>query len=46
MTTILAHLSLRQRITIAAVAIAVGLGLYAVVRQQREADFKPLFTGV
>jgi len=46
MTKILANLSVRQRITIAAVAILVAYGVYAVVRQQRESDFKPLFTGV
>ena len=46
MKKILENLSLRQRITIAAVAILVGFGLYAVVRNQREADFKPLFTGL
>ena len=46
MNKILAHLSIRQRISIAAVALAVGAGLYALVRYQREADFKPLFTGL
>lgn len=46
MKKVLAHLSVRQRITIAAAAALAGLGIYAVLRQQREADFKPLFTGV
>jgi len=46
MNKILARLSIRQRISIAAVALAVGAGLYALVRYQREADFKPLFTGL
>jgi flagellar M-ring protein FliF len=46
MNKLLAHLSLRQRISIAAVAILVGFGVYELVRRQREADFKPLFTGV
>src|SRR5690348_17194578 len=46
MKRILANLTTRQRITIAVVAlIAAGL-LYALVRWQHEADFKPLFTGV
>jgi flagellar M-ring protein FliF len=43
---ILAKLSVRQRISIAAVAALIAFGMYALVRQQREADFKPLFTGV
>jgi flagellar M-ring protein FliF len=42
----LANLSIRQRISIAAVALLVGFGVYELVRRQREADFKPLFTGV
>ncbi len=46
MKKILANLSLRQRISIVAVALLVGAGLYAVVRAQKEADFKPLFTGL
>lgn len=46
MKTILAKLSIRQRISIAAVALLVGFGVYELVRRQREADFKPLFTGV
>jgi flagellar M-ring protein FliF len=46
MKKILANLSVRQRITIAAVALLVAYGVYAMVRQQRESDFKPLFTGV
>jgi flagellar M-ring protein FliF len=46
MKNILAKLSVRQRISIAAVALLVGCGLYELVRRQREADFKPLFTGV
>jgi flagellar M-ring protein FliF len=46
MKKILANLSVRQRISIAVVAVLVGVGLYAFVRHQREADFKPLFTGV
>ncbi|HTX34400.1 MAG TPA: flagellar basal-body MS-ring/collar protein FliF [Bryobacteraceae bacterium] len=46
MNKILANLSLRQRLSIVAVAVLVGASLYAVVRHQREADFKPLFTGL
>jgi flagellar M-ring protein FliF len=46
MKKILANLSIRQRITILAVALLVGGGLYALVKQQHEADFKPLFTGL
>jgi flagellar M-ring protein FliF len=42
----LANLSIRQRISIATVALLVGFGVYELVRRQREADFKPLFTGV
>jgi flagellar M-ring protein FliF len=46
MNKLFAHLSIRQRIMIAAVALLAGGLIYALVRQQREADFKPLFTGV
>ncbi len=46
MKKILANLSVRQRLSIVAVAVLVGASLYAVVRNQREADFKPLFTGL
>src|ERR1041384_7285277 len=46
MKRILANLSIRQRISIAIVAIGVMAALYALVRHQKEADFKPLFTGV
>src|SRR4051794_11479316 len=46
MQKILAKLSVRQRISIAAVAALVAFGMYQLVRQQRESDFKPLFTGV
>jgi flagellar M-ring protein FliF len=46
MKRILGNLSIRQRISIAVVAIGVAAALYALVRHQREADFKPLFTGV
>jgi flagellar M-ring protein FliF len=46
MSKILANLSTRQRITIVVVAIAVGFGLYSLVQWKKEADFRPLFTGV
>ena len=43
---ILANLSVRQRISIAAVVLLVCAGVFALVRQHQEADFKPLFTGL
>ncbi len=46
MNKILANLSVRQRISIAVMAVLVGAGLYTLIRHQREADFKPLFTGI
>jgi flagellar M-ring protein FliF len=46
MKGILARLSIKQKISILLVALLVGGGLYWVVRQQLEADFKPLFTGI
>jgi flagellar M-ring protein FliF len=46
MSKILANLTIRQRITILVVAIAVGAGLYSLVQWRREADFRPLFTGL
>src|SRR3954468_12173439 len=46
MQKLLAKLSVRQRISIAAVAGLVAFGMYELVKQQRESDFKPLFTGV
>ena len=46
MQNILAKLSIRQRISIVAVAGLVAFGMYELVHQQHESDFKPLFTGV
>src|SRR5208337_1450962 len=46
MNKILAHLSWRQRITILTVIAAAGAGLYEMVQWRREADFRPLFTGL
>ncbi|MBZ5580144.1 MAG: flagellar M-ring protein FliF [Acidobacteriia bacterium] len=43
---LLASLPVRQRITILLVALLAGAGLYALVHWQREADFRPLFTGL
>ena len=46
MKKILANLPMRQRIIIAAVLLAAAGGLFMLVQHQREADFRPLFTGV
>jgi flagellar M-ring protein FliF len=46
MNKILANLTVRQRITIVVMAVAVTAGLYALVQHQRESDFRPLFTGI
>jgi flagellar M-ring protein FliF len=40
------NLSIRQRISIGAVMLLAAGGIYTLIRQQHEADFKPLFTGV
>src|SRR5579872_2358942 len=42
----IANLSVRQRITIAIAALAAAFGIWSLVHYQREADFKPLFTGL
>jgi len=46
MNSLLANLSIRQRITIAVVGLVAAAGIYSLVHWQREADFKPLFTGL
>jgi flagellar M-ring protein FliF len=46
MKKLLASLSMRQRITIVLVALVAGSGLYSLVHWRREADFRPLFTGL
>ena len=46
MKKLLANLSLAQRLTILAVALAATGGIYALIHYQKESDFKPLFTGV
>ena len=44
MGKILASLGLRQRITIVAVTLLAGCGLFALLHWKREGDFRPLFT--
>lgn len=46
MQKLLARLTMRQRITILVVAVLVAGGLFSLVRWKKEADFKPLFTGL
>ncbi|MGO9893469.1 MAG: flagellar basal-body MS-ring/collar protein FliF [Bryobacteraceae bacterium] len=46
MKKLLANLSLRQRLTIATVAVLAATGLWALVHWQRESDFKPLYTSL
>ena len=46
MKKLVASLSLRQRITIGAVAVVALAGVFALVNWHRERDFKPLFTGL
>jgi len=46
MKKLLASFSVRQRITIALVAILAGAGLYGLVHWRQEADFRPLFEGL
>src|SRR5690242_530727 len=46
MKGILARLSVKQKISILLVAVLAGAGVYWLVRQQQEADFKPLFNGL
>jgi flagellar M-ring protein FliF len=46
MKNILASLSVRQKITIAVVALLIGAGIYSLVYWQKESGFKPLFTGL
>jgi flagellar M-ring protein FliF len=46
MKKILANLSLRQKITIAVVGLLITGGIYSLVHYQKEAGFKPLFTGL
>jgi|SRR5579871_380933 len=46
MKKIMASLSLRQRITIGLVALAVIGGIVGLIQWRREADFRPLVTGL
>jgi flagellar M-ring protein FliF len=46
MSKILANLTLRQRVTIVVVLVAVCAGLYSLVQWRKEGDFRPLFTGL
>jgi flagellar M-ring protein FliF len=46
MNKLLASLTMRQRITIGLVALAAAGSLYWLVHWRREADFKPLFSGL
>jgi flagellar M-ring protein FliF len=46
MSKILANLTVRQRITIVVVAIAVIAGIYSLVQWRKEDDFRPLFTNL
>jgi flagellar biosynthesis/type III secretory pathway M-ring protein FliF/YscJ len=46
MKRVLANLSQRQKVTIAVVTLIAAAGIYALVHRQKEADFRPLFTGV
>jgi flagellar M-ring protein FliF len=46
MKKLLANIPVRHRIVIAVVLAAAAVGMFLLVKRQREADFKPLFTGV
>jgi flagellar M-ring protein FliF len=46
MKSVFANLTLRQRVTIGLMVMAVAAGMYALVHWQKEADFKPLYTGL
>jgi flagellar M-ring protein FliF len=46
MKKLLANLTMRQRVTVGVVLVAAAAGLYSLVQWKKEADFKPLFTGV
>lgn len=46
MNKLLANLTLRQRVTIVAAVVLAGAAVFALVRWRREADFRPLFTGL
>jgi len=46
MKRLFANLTLRQRVTIGLMVAAAAASLYALVHWQKEADFKPLYTGL
>jgi flagellar M-ring protein FliF len=46
MKKLLAHLSLAQKLSIAAVAVLVAAALIGFAQWRREADFRPLYTGL
>jgi flagellar M-ring protein FliF len=46
MTTLITGLSLRQRISIVAAALAVAAGVVCFVRWKHEGDFRPLYTSM
>ncbi|MGA2040213.1 MAG: flagellar basal-body MS-ring/collar protein FliF [Bryobacteraceae bacterium] len=46
MKSVFANLTLRQRVTIGLIVVAIAGSLYALVHWQKEADFKPLYTGL
>jgi flagellar M-ring protein FliF len=46
MKNILANLTVRQKTTIAVVALLIAAGIYSLVYWQKESGFKPLFTGL
>ncbi len=46
MKSVFANLTLRQRITIGLIVVAVAASLCGLVHWQKEADFKPLYTGL
>jgi flagellar M-ring protein FliF len=46
MKSVFANLTLRQRVTIGLMVVAVAAIMYALVHWQKEADFKPLYTGL
>ncbi len=43
---LLNNLTVAQRVTILVLALAVGLGLFTLVRWRRESNFRPLYTGL
>src|ERR1700691_5498066 len=46
LTKLISGLSLVQRISIVALALAVGLGLLAFSRWRHDGDFRPLYTSM